>query len=250
MTKSFRYSTISDGYKCLRYYELKHVLGLPDGSDKNADLKFGTALHLGIRDMFEGGNGIDVFNIFWNAEEKNGLVYGKLPHNVLQDLGNTFLERFERLHLKHFKPAHIEKKLSCNLGKYKLTGTVDFLGEYKGVPSVVDWKSAGYPYEKQKLSINEQMYGYNAMSREELGYQAKQHVYVVFVKNPKEPRIQVLTKQVTAAKMDIMLQNVAHMCDELTNRTIFPKNRNACMYGKTLCPFFNHCYSDDLGEEE
>lgn len=242
---TFRYSTISDAYKCYKYYELKHVLGLKDNSDKNADLKFGTALHLAIQDMFEGGNGIDVFNIFWNAEEKNSLVYGRLPHGVLNDIGNTLLERFERLHLKHFNMAHIEKKMEVALGDYKLTGTVDFIGEYKGVPSVVDWKTGGYPYEKEKLIINEQMYGYNAMARASLGYQAKQHVYVVFVKNPKEPRIQVLTKEVTDDKMNNMLDNVHTMCNEITNRTVFPKNRNNCMMGKYKCSFFNTCYGED-----
>lgn len=242
---SFRYSTISDAYKCFKYYELKHVLGLKDGSDKNADLKFGTALHLAIQDMFEGGNGLDVFNIFWNAEEKNGLVYGRLPHGVLNDIGNTLLERFNRLHLKHFNMAYIEKKMQASLGPYKLTGTVDFIGEYKGVKSIVDWKTGGYPYEKEKLIINEQMYGYNAMARESLGYEAQQHVYVVFVKNPKEPRIQVLTKEISLSNINTMLDNVKSMCDEVSNRTNFPMNRNSCMMGKYKCSFFNKCYNDE-----
>lgn len=241
---TFRYSTISDAYKCFKYYELKHIHKLPDGSERNADLKFGTALHLAIEDLFLGGNGIDVFNIFWNAERLN-LDYGRLPFNILSDLGNTFIERFERLHFKHFMPLFLEQKGEVFLDKYKLTGTVDFLGKYKDVPSIVDWKTSSYPYEKEKLIINEQMYGYNLMAQANHGFKAKQHVYVVFVKNPKEPRIQVITREVTEEKMTEVVDNIKLMCEDINIRSKFPKNRNSCMMGKRKCSYFSTCYKDE-----
>lgn len=250
MTTTYRYSTLSDSDRCLKYYELRHILGMDNNSDKNADLKFGTSLHLGIQDLFEGGNGLDAFNILWNSYEEDGLEYSRLRHKDLSNLGNIFIERFERLHLKHFIPAHIEKKMSFNpLGsQYVLSGTPDFLGSYKGVPSVVDWKTSGYAYDKAKLVINEQMPGYMAMAKEAVGYEAQQLVYVVFVKNPKEPRIQVLTKLPTVDKINSVLENIVARCKDLERRSgskEYPRNPQSCLIGTRKCDFYSVCYKGE-----
>jgi hypothetical protein len=73
--KPFRYSTISDSHKCMRLYELKHILGMDDGLDKAGELKFGTAIHLGVQDLFEGGDGLHVFSTLWEMSRDSGLQY-------------------------------------------------------------------------------------------------------------------------------------------------------------------------------
>ncbi len=44
--KPYRYSTISDFYKCPRYFKLKHLDGLDDGMGKSLDISFGTFTNL------------------------------------------------------------------------------------------------------------------------------------------------------------------------------------------------------------
>lgn len=240
--KHFRYSTLGDYNKCPQYYELKHIVGLNDGSDKSADMAFGSALHLAIQDLFEGGNGLDVFNVFWEAAEKNELEYSRYKHEELAWFGKEFIEQFlEKMHL--FKPSLLELKMWMPItAEYGFSGTVDFLGEFKGVRSVVDWKTSALPYDGYKIRCNEQMYGYAELAYQELGYDAEQVVYVVFIKDHKNPRIQVKTVPITREKVTKKLDNIKAMCKDIYERSVFHKNSSQCVVGKRICKFFDHCH--------
>lgn len=248
----FRYSEVQTYYKCQKLYEYKHVQELPDGSDKSADLLFGTAVHLGLQDVFEGGNGVDCFNIFWTDLEDKLLDYGRLPWRDLSYLGQTFIERFKRLHKKNFAPISLETTMEAEINGVTLTGTADMIGKYKDKLSIIDYKTSAMPYDSYKIECNEQMYNYAALASTKLGYKIEQLVYIVFVKNIKEPRIQVITKDLDKQKLDDMMENLTNTCKEIQvkaslledgHKKVFLRNPSSCVMGKHVCPFFNKCFN-------
>lgn len=253
----FRYSTLQDWHKCQMYYYFKHVLGLNDGGDKSGDMAFGTCIHTGVQDLLEGGDGIDVFSTYWGLQEAKGLTYTRLKHADLARVGVELLEVFRDEHMRHFKPAHLEKKLVHALPNgIPYSGTVDKIGTYKGVPSVVDWKTSAAPYGPHKIIVNEQMYGYAWLAEKELGFAAEQVVYGVAVKDPKNPRWQFRVQKLGKQIVNKQLTNIEATCDAITRATTFVRNPNQCVTGsygnERLCPFYERCHSqeDDNGGEE
>lgn len=243
--KNFRYSTLGDYNKCPKYYELKHLVGMDDGGDKSGDMFFGSALHLAIQDLFEGGDGQTVFDVWWETASKKELEYSRYKHDELAEFGKEFIELFKPK-MALFKPAHLERKMQMPLTpEYGFSGTVDFLGEFKGVPSVVDWKTSAMPYTGYKIRCNEQMYGYASLAAHEMGYQAQQAVYVVFIKDHKNPRIQVKIVPLTQEKVTKKLDNIKAICHDIHNRTTYHKNSSQCVIGSRVCRFFNTCHGDE-----
>lgn len=257
MKKPFRYSTIQDFYKCPAYYKWKHVDGVPDpGMESSADMRFGSAIHLGVQDLFEGGNGLDVFNMWWQLEESNKLDFTRLKHGDLGKIGQELLVIFRDEQMKHFKPLHLEKKLVTKLGDHDYSGTIDFVGDYRGVPSVVDWKTSAMPYTQYKIEVNEQMYGYAALAEKELGFKAEQLVYGVAIKDPKNPRWQMRTLKLVPAVLEEKLDNVTAVCNHIDSTKRFTKNPNQCVTGSygnvRVCPYYSLCHKKDSngdGEE-
>lgn len=255
--KPFRYSSIQDFYKCPRYYKYKHIDGLIDpGMEKSADMRFGSAMHLGVQDLLEGGNGLDVFTTWWQLEEKNDLEYTRLKHADLGRMGVDLLIVFRDEHMHKFVPKYLEMKLATALGPHAYSGTADFVGEYKGVPSVVDWKTSAMPYGPQKIEVNEQMYGYAHLVKQELGYEAEQVVYGVAVKDPKNPRWQFRTAPISNTIVSKKLDNVIQACDSISSTKVFMKNPLQCATGSygniRVCPFYKLCHNQDgeIGNEE
>lgn len=241
---TYRYSTLSDAHKCLRYYELKHILGLDDGGDKSGDMAFGTCMHAAQQDLFEIGNGVDVFRAQWAEQKDKGLVYTRYSHEELAKLGPALIEIFRDEHLKHFQPVYLEKQLTTRLTPtIGYSGTLDFLGQYKGVPSVVDWKTAGYPYDAYKIVVNEQMYGYAHLAKQELAYKAEQVVYGVAVKDLANPRWQFKKAPLTEQILTKKLANILAMCNTLACTKVFYQNPSQCVVGKKICPFYSQCHA-------
>lgn len=237
--KKHRYSSVQDYIKCPKLYQYKHVDGLDDGMSKLADIAFGSAVHLGIQDLFEGGDGIDIFSTWW--EMKKDLEYGRLNHDSLMSIGKDLLAIFRDEHKKKFVPKYLEQKLEAD----NLTGTVDFVGTYNGVLSVVDWKTAGFPYDSYKIKCNEQMYGYAYMAKKALQVDAKQVVYGVAVKDPKNPRWQFKVEPLTDTKLSYMVDNVKEVCKNIDQDKVFVRHSNACVIGKKVCPFFDKCFKEE-----
>jgi hypothetical protein len=272
MTKPFRYSTVSDFYKCGAYYKWKHVDGLDDGLGKSMDLCFGTAIHLAIQDLFEGGDGLDIFNVFWVMQRDKGLESSRLDWTALHVLGHQLIEIFRDEHMHKFQPSSdefgngellIEQKMLGTIGAHKFSGTADFIGTFRQtktsdpVLALVDWKTSALPYDSYKLQCNEQIYGYVELAKQDLGIDLSHGVYGVAVKDPKNPRWQFKVAAITPAKKAAMLANIARACDQIEEATAgnsFLRNPFACVKGKYVCPFFSKkCFNQDGasgGEEE
>lgn len=238
--KAFWFSKINDYRTCPAYYKAKHVDGI-SFEEKSLDSEFGTALHLGLNDILNGGTGTEIFDMYWNSVDP-GLRKFKFDHKCLAYNGGVFLERFKRLHAKHFKPFKMEERIFTQFGEHEVEGTPDYLGDYKDIPSVVDFKTSSSKYEAGKILCEEQLSSYSAMALQKLGYEAKQRVYMVFVKDFKEPSIQVLKSELTSAVRSSTIGNVVATIDEIKSRKEFTKNTLSCVRGSLVCPNFQRCW--------
>lgn len=238
--KPYRYSSISDFYKCARYYKLKHIDGLDDGMGKSLDIYFGSCIHLGVQDLFEGGDGLSVFQTMFNM--KDDLEQSRYGKDQLLKIGTDLLEIFRDEHMAKFKPTHLEHKMLIKLGKHDFSGVADFVGTYKDKLSIVDWKTAAYPYDQYKLIVNEQLYGYAHMVQETLGLKIEQVVYGVAVKDLQNPRWQFKTADLTQFELGKKLANIELTCNTISETKEFTKNPSQCVVGKRVCAYFRECY--------
>lgn len=224
-------------------YKYLYIDKLAREEKESGDLKFGTAIHLGLEVILsKQGNGLDDFNLFWDLEKNKDNQYSRNDWAALKEQGEKLLTRFERLHAKKFKPVAQEQLLKGQFGSIKLFGTPDFIGEYEGVPSVIDFKTAGYRYEEQKLVLSEQLYLYAFLAKQVLGYDVKQLVYKVFIKG-NEPSIQTLKVDLDPLVMIKILDNIhlqALELDQKEKHNTFTKNPVNCSGGK--CAFPERCY--------
>jgi hypothetical protein len=244
---AFWFSKLSDARQCLRLYKYKHIDGLA-GDEANGDLAFGSAMHLGINDVLKGGDGLRIFAIYW--ESVKGLQFGRFSHEELKSMGEVFLVRFKRLHAKHYEPFQMEERVYGKMGPHEFEGTPDFLGKYKGRKAVVDFKTAGYKYDKRKILCDEQMPGYAALAEKELGFKPEIAVYCVFVKDRTAPSIQVLEIELTEQRQYDILSNIIETCEDLEGRKVFPMNTSNCIRGSIVCPFFEKCHGKGVKQDE
>ena len=238
---TFRYSALDASMRCLRKYQYQYIDKVPSGQPESADMNFGTAVHAGLNAILEGEDGLSVFNFYWQSEKNKERKYGAHDWAALEQLGQIFLTRFKSRHAKKFKPVAMEQKLISSLGAFTLEGTPDFIGEFEGVPSVVDFKTSYRPYPNTKIVHNPQLYIYAAMAAAKLQYMPEQLVYMVFCKSP-EPRIQVIKRAITPQDIEEMLLTVRDQCAELQGRMRFPKNCANCVVGSYQCEYFGKCW--------
>jgi hypothetical protein len=237
--KEYRYSAIDTAYSCLQKYKYVYVDG--DRSPDTLDMAFGTAMHLVPQCFFEKEDPVATFAMYWDSI-KDKFEPNRFTWEQYKDMGEVFASRWLRLHAKYYEPMYIEKTIKTDLNGFTISGTPDFIGLYKGVPTVMDWKTASYEYNKYKLILNEQPYIYAYMASKCYGIDIKQVGYSVFVKNP-EPRIQLQTNDLTQGKLKDMMDNVTLMMRDLSSRSEYPKNRNSCVMGKDYkCSFYERCY--------
>lgn len=234
--RSYNYSAIQAAYRCLKYYKLLYVDQMKTEMPASADMEFGTALHAGLDCLLEDGQGEEVFNLYWDTLANKELKYTRYKYDDLAKLGPIFLERFNRLHKKHILPVQKEVRLYSKLEEIRIEGTPDVVGYYKGIPSIIDFKTSSQPYDKKKIECSEQMYLYAYMAMKELKLDIQQLVYVVFCKS--DCRIQVITYPIDPIKLKSMLDNVLAVCHDLESRQVFTANRNSCIG----CDYWNVCY--------
>lgn len=230
--------------KCLREYKLNFIDNIkPERVDSSA-LQFGTACHTAMQAILEGGNGLEVFSLYWASVKEKPLQYYKFNWEALKNIGEVLLTRFERLHAKNFKIAHpMEVRLYGDINGQKVEGTPDFIGEYKGIPSLVDFKTAKAPYSKHSIEISEQLHLYAYLAKQCLNYEVEQIVYVVLSKNPI--RIQVLEKKLAETNHNDIILNIGTQLEELSARIKFPQNLNSCLAGNYKCSYWEYCHGNE-----
>lgn len=243
----YRYSAIDTAQTCLQKWKYLYIDKLP--SEESIDMHFGTALHGGLQASLEGDDGELTFEVLMQSALGQEMRQGRRDHAELMELGKVFISRFNRLHKKKFQPKYLEQSLSGKIGPYEFEGTADFIGDFDGVPSILDFKTSNYPYPKEKIQLNEQMPLYSELAKQCLGYEAKQLVYYVFCK--ADARIQVISTDTNKNFIDKRLENVVrwvNMLEPYSLNTVgpgveAPKNMRSCIMGKDYkCGFYDKCH--------
>lgn len=196
-------------------------------------------MHTALKAHFDGEDPMLTFELYWESVRGKELTYSRFDWSGLQELGRVFIPRFLKLHAKKFKPFKFEERVSMPIGDgHTIEGTADFIGDFEGVPSIVDFKTSAGEYSHSKLLKNQQLWIYAAQAEHTWGYKAEQIVYMVFIKG--QERIQIVKHPITKPKLDSMLKDVADMCNDLATRKTFPRNPEC------YCNFQGECYKGEI----
>lgn len=236
-----RYSTVSQYTRCPRLYKLIQLDKKPEPGPRPAVLEFGTAMHLGVESELRGGNGEETFTIYWQSVKGLEMAYDREGWDTLLNTGQTLLNRFRRLHADRFTPKYLEEPMSALMRNMSVIGTPDFVGDFDGVPSLVDFKTTAYAYHKGRIKAGDQLPVYVELVRLAKGYQAKQKVYFQFVKGTK-PQITVQVKPVDPVEQARAIDNFVLLCKRIEQETEFPQYRGACVIGRHTCQMFGECH--------
>jgi len=217
----FHYSEIQQYLDCPAAYRDRYILGIKDEKESSA-LHLGTALHSAIREHFDGGDALALFQMYWNSVKDTDMIYYRHSWEMLNDLAiNKWLPNFIRLHSNKYKNPVMEELCEMPLfvdpthGQIYLEGTFDMFSEYVGVPTLTDWKTSSTEYKKFKLDKNAQLYIYAALYEAKYGILPKAIQYKVFRKD--NGSIQTLQKELTRENLDLQLENVKSIIKIMLN---------------------------------
>lgn len=244
---SWSYSKYSSALSCLRKY--KHVYIDKLQGDESGDLEFGTAIHSAINATLEGEDGELTFSTHWESLKGKEMAYGRFKHGELWEIGLDLVRKFSKMHAPKFTPFKMEQRLYGAYKGIKLEGTGDFYGDYERVPSLFDWKTAGYPYKQEKGLTALQLYLYAYLGIKELGYTPKQLAYLPLVKSGKDARGKLtgsIQKPIIIPfderVMYEMLDEMLAYLEKLEHNGTYPRQPNSCIMGNIVCPFINKCW--------
>lgn len=245
--RSHSYSQLSTAWRCGQLYKYLFVDKLKSNEPESGDMKFGTAIHLGVEGILTGQlDWLETFTLFWDLEKAKNNKYGRFNWSELKDQGLRLLERFERLHKKKFKVLEMEQRLYGRIDDIEIEGTPDFLGMYDDVPTVVDFKTSGSRYDKEKIKTSEQLYLYAYLAKQTRQFYAKQTAYVVFIKGPN-PSIQCLVESLHEVRTAEILTNIKQQAKDIEfkiDNNTFTRNYANCTGFGNKCSFYGHCYAN------
>lgn len=241
----FRYSSISTFQDCPQRFKLQYLDLVPQPGPESGDLIFGTAIHAAIKVAFEGDDPVAFFEMYWGSVDPSKYRWTRYDHKALFDVGCKLLSKWHRLHFRHYTPTHVEHTVSFSYAGVDFEGTPDFIGLYKGVLSVVDWKTSASDYDKRKALVDAQTWLYVHAARVVHGLETKQVVYAPLVKYGEKVQNPICVP-VTETKLKSMLDNAVMVCRDISTRTDWPRNGRNCLY----CPYYEHCYKDEANEEK
>ena len=234
-------SAIKDYQTCPRLYQDKHIKGIVP-YESGLDAEFGTALHMGIEHMLKGEDGKMYFDTYWQSVKDKPLKKFKFDWRCLEFNGHVFLKKFADRYLPDIKPVFQEERIFATMNGRKLEGTPDVMGEYKGIPSVMDFKTSSVRYSDDMIECEEQMSFYAKLAIANGIYAPQQKVFFNFVKDFKEPSIRTpLIKQLTSEDLSATLDNVMSVIDQIESGK-FHKNTQSCVRGPIKCSNFQNCW--------
>lgn len=200
------YSQLNEFISCPMGYKRRYIDKIPD-DEKSSALEYGQAIHLAIKTHFEGGDGLSVFNLYWDSLKDTPMKYWRHDWVDLRNLAlNSFLPNFFRLHSKKYKNIKMEELCEAPLEDFIIEGTFDCVSHYDGILTLSDWKTSSKEYKKNKIIKNPQMYMYAKMYEHTYGELPKQIQYKVFRKD--NGSIQTLTAELTQEKLKLQLEEV------------------------------------------
>lgn len=246
------YSQLSLAQTCMRKFWHQQVVKTPLGdSQPSGDMAFGSALHTALQSQIEGEtleSSIGLFDAFWDAVKDKKYAFGRHKWDYLQDMGPMFLRKFHKSHLEHIKAYSVEVRLYGQLYGYDVEGTPDVLGTYKGIPSVIDFKTSSRNYEPEAGIIGEQMMLYAHLAKEALNYDVHQLVYIVFNKATESIQTPIVTN-ITPDLLQDRLQNIYAQILKVSEEPkleAFPQSTGECYKWGRRCEYFQQCFGKFL----
>lgn len=204
---------IQDFLTCPKHYYDRYILKKIEDRQSSA-LHFGSAMHLGIKTILEGEDGIETFNMYWDSiKDKKMLYYGDNWESLKKVATETFLPNFKSRHVKHFTDFEQELQMEMPFLSCTLQGTADLIGLYKGKLAVIDWKTSSKPYKRNKIAINYQMYIYAKLYQQKTGKLPELLVYKVF--NKKDESINTFEIELTQAYLDKIFEQIENVSQRL-----------------------------------
>lgn len=209
-------------------------------------MAFGSAIHLGIESFLTGDDGKEDFITYWDIEKTKDNRYSRYGWSELRAQGLILLSKFSTRYAKRIKIHQMEQRLYGEYKDIKLEGTPDVVGDFDGVPSIIDFKTSGANYHKEKIRTAEQLYLYSYLAKKHLNYEVKQIVYIVLVKG-NTPSIQTaLVRELNQEESNRVLEDIYTDCKQLELMQVkktFTRNLNSCIFGeKGECDFFRTCF--------
>ena len=241
---SLSFSQYSTALECLRKYKLLYVDKLRIDGPESGDLHFGSALHMGINTLLQGGtleSAHQQFSIYWASLADQPMVYGRFTHSPLGDMGMRFLSNFDMRFKDKFKLEFAEERLYAEYDGIKVEGTPDFVGTYDGVFTLADFKTSSQNYDPAKIQVSIQLYLYSYLYQQKTGRLPDQIMYFVFNKalgSIQKP----LTQPVTEKTMRKVLDEFAAYAS-IIHESTYPKNLNNCFNWGRKCEYFDKCLS-------
>lgn len=238
---TFRYSMLNSAHFCLTKAKLQYIDKIPEPGLKGAYFAFGTGLHLGLENYLQGEDGGQIFRLFWknlNIAEYDWKS-SRDSYDALGTIADELLRKWEKGHRKHYEVLHTEFPLQGAINGFNVTGTADFVGYYKGVLSIVDWKTSQSQYDKRKGLVDSQMWIYAELLKQKYDIQVEQLVYAPFVKYGSIVQTPIVIPY-TADKAKSMLDNATLVMRDLSGRVEWPRNEQNCL----RCNYFPVCYGD------
>ena len=239
---SYSYSMLSTALRCNRLYQYLYIDKLKPDEPESLSLHFGTAIHAGINSLLEGGDGA-AYRAYWASVADKSFAIARHSYDDLGQMGDVFIDRFTRLHLKHLKAHSTETRLYHETDPtLKLEGTPDFVGDYKGKLSVLDFKTSATRYPDDKVTASDQLMLYAFLAQQSLNIKIEQLGYMVFIKT-KEPSIQVQIIDLDQEELAHRIQNILLQCRQLSEQDQpMVQNHNACFDYGHKCAFFDRCH--------
>lgn len=239
---SFWYSKIESYKHCPQKYRYQYLEGVKAGTALSADLAFGTALHGGLEAHFSGSDPEETFSLLWEHAQLQGLAYGRFGWDYLNSIGPQLLRKFIKAYAKDIEPVILEERLFGKFGTYDFEGTPDIIGRFRGVPSVIDFKTSAYRYEQGKILVASQLMDYANLARQNnVDPVPEQIVYFVFVKQSASIQ-KPLIRRVSSAELDAAQQRTIEWIDIVKRDKVLPRNTSGCIRGPLVCEYFDKCW--------
>lgn len=234
---NFRYSMINSFVECPLKFRDSYIDFTSERLESIPTL-YGSAVHLALETLFQGGDPQGVFNIYWASVKDKNLEYGQFSWDYLQTVGERFIANFVRLHFKKFEDVKMEETIEMPFPiqrdvAHTMTGTFDMACQYEGKLSIVDWKTASREYHNSKIYRNPQLYIYAWLYEQKYNKLPEQIVYKVFIK--KDGRIQTLIRPIDQSTVEEQMENVRSIAKNML--AIVESGQYYCNYGS--------CYSTD-----
>lgn len=193
--------------ECPKHFYERYVLNKIETEESSA-LHFGTALHLGIKTILEGEDGVEAFNMYWDSMKNVHMKYYADSWISLKELAEgSFLPNFKSRHFKKFSDFEQEVQMMMPfLPDTFIQGTADYIGLYEGKLTIADWKTSSRAYKKNKIGINPQMYIYAKLYQHKIGKLPEQILYKVF--NKKDASINTIVKPLTEEYCNVIFNQV------------------------------------------